>query len=70
MRQCIENWSDCHDACVETLAHCLRIGGEHASPHHITALLDCAQLFDASRDFILRGSGLVSVTLAGLAARA
>lgn len=58
MRQCIENCSDCHDACVETLAHCLRIGGEHAAPDHVTALLDCAQLCDASRDFMLRASGL------------
>lgn len=54
MRECIENCSDCHDVCVETLAHCLRRGGEHVAPDHIGALLDCAQACDTSRDFMLR----------------
>lgn len=58
MRECIENCSNCHDACVETLAHCISLGGEHAAPKHIRALLDCAQACDASRDFMLRGSEL------------
>jgi len=58
MHQCIENCSDCHDACTEMLVHCLGMGGEHASPEHIRALLDCAQSCDTSRDFMLRGSAL------------
>jgi hypothetical protein len=58
MRDCIENCSDCHDVCVETLVHCLGRGGDHAAPEHIVALLDCAQACDASRDFMLRGSEL------------
>lgn len=58
MRQCIENCSDCHNACVETLVHCLERGGDHAGAAHIRALLDCAQACDASRDFMLRGSDL------------
>jgi hypothetical protein len=58
VRECIENCSDCHDACTETLAHCLSLGGEHAAPEHIVALLDCAQACDTSRDFMLRGSPL------------
>jgi hypothetical protein len=58
MHECIENCSDCHDVCVETLIHCLGRGGEHAAPAHIGALLDCAQACDASRDFMLRGSDL------------
>lgn len=60
MRVCIENCSDCHDVCMETLAHCLERGGEHAAPSHVRALLDCAQACDASRDFMLRGSELHS----------
>jgi hypothetical protein len=56
MHECIENCSDCHDVCVETLAHCLERGGQHAAPEHVRALLDCAQACDASRDFMLRGS--------------
>lgn len=58
LQECIESCSDCHDVCLETVAHCLRLGGEHADPRHITTLLDCAQACDASRDFMLRGSEL------------
>jgi hypothetical protein len=58
MRACIENCSDCHDTCVETLIHCLGIGGEHASLDHVRALLDCSDACDTSRDFMLRGSAL------------
>lgn len=60
MQECIENCSDCHDVCMETVAHCLERGGPHAAPDHIGALLDCAQACDASRDFMLRGSELHS----------
>ncbi len=58
MRECIERCSDCHDACLETVTHCLERGGEHAAADHIRALLDCAQACDAARDFMLRGSDL------------
>jgi hypothetical protein len=58
MHECITLCSDCHDTCVETVVHCLKLGGEHASPDHIRALLDCAQACDTSRDFMLRGSDL------------
>ena len=56
MQQCIERCSDCHDVCVETARHCLERGGAHAGAEHVLALLDCAQLCDTSRDFMLRGS--------------
>jgi hypothetical protein len=58
MHECIDNCSDCHDVCIETLTHCLDRGGDHAAPRHIRALLECAQACDASRDFMLRGSEL------------
>ena len=58
MHDCITNCSDCHDLCLATVQHCLKMGGEHASPEHIRTLLDCAQACDASRDFMLRGSDL------------
>ncbi len=58
MQECIENCADCHNMCMQTVAHCLERGGEHAAAHHIRALLDCAQACDASRDFMLRGSDL------------
>jgi hypothetical protein len=56
MRECIMRCSDCHNVCVETVTHCLTIGGEHAAVDHIRLLLDCAEICATSRDFMLRGS--------------
>lgn len=60
VRECIEACSRCHDICVETASHCLRMGGKHASADHIGALLDCAQACALSADFMLRSSHLHS----------
>jgi hypothetical protein len=54
MRQCIANCLDCHSLCVETAAHCLTMGGEHAGPKHQRLLHDCAQICQTSADFMLR----------------
>jgi hypothetical protein len=43
MQQCITNCLDCHAICVQTIGHCLEMGGEHASKGHITTLQDCAE---------------------------
>ncbi len=56
LKECIERCSDCHDVCAATVIHCLTMGGEHASVEHIRTLLDCAQICETSRDFMLRGS--------------
>ena len=56
MQQCIDNCTACHAICVETASHCLAMGNEHAAPHHITTLLDCAEICSTSADFMLRGS--------------
>ncbi len=58
MRDCIANCTECHNICIETAAHCLEMGGEHAAAHHIHLLLDCAQICATSADFMLRGSEL------------
>lgn len=58
MRRCIEDCSDCHNICVETVAHCLALGGKHAAPDHIRLLLDGADICRTSADFMLRGSDL------------
>ena len=58
LHECIERCSDCHDVCIETATYCLQQGGKHADAGHIRALLDCAQICDTSRDFMLRGSRL------------
>ena len=56
MRECVDHCLRCHAICLETITHCLAMGGEHASPQHIVLLQDCAQICAASADFMLRGS--------------
>lgn len=56
MRACIQDCTDCHTVCVETIDHCLRLGGAHAEAGHMRLLLDCAQSCATSADFMLRGS--------------
>ena len=56
MRECIQNCLNCHAICKETAAHCLMMGGEHASPEHQRMLADCAQACITSADFMLRMS--------------
>lgn len=58
MQQCIELCLDCHSSCLTTMHHCLHMGGKHASAHHITALLDCAEICQTSANFMLLVSPL------------
>lgn len=62
MDSCIEECLSCHAACTETVAYCLQMGGDHASPEHITLLQDCAQICQTSADFMLRMSDLHGLT--------
>lgn len=56
MQQCITNCLNCHSVCLQTISHCLQMGGEHASPQHIGLLQDCVQICATSADFMLRMS--------------
>ena len=56
MQECIDRCQSCQEACLETVTHCLQIGGEHASPDHIGMLLSCAEICDTSARFMLLGS--------------
>jgi len=58
MQQCIENCTNCHNICVQTIDHCLRMGGKHVEAAHIKSLLDCADACRTSADSMLRGSAL------------
>lgn len=64
MRQCIEECTRCHAICLETVGHCLDLGGKHADPAHIRLLLDCAEICQTSANFMLRGSDLHQRTCA------
>ena len=64
MHHCIEQCTECHNVCVETLAQCLQHGGKHAEPAHIRLLMDCAEICQTSANFMLRGSDLHTRTCA------
>ena len=58
MRECIQECSGCHQVCLQTIQHCLAMGGKHAEQAHIRLLADCAQICAVSADFMVRGSTL------------
>lgn len=58
MEECIENCTECHRICLESIEYCLRMGDKHADAAHILLLTDCAQICQAAADFMIRGSQL------------
>ena len=58
MQECIDNCTECHNACTQTVTYCMEMGGARAEAAHLETLLDCAQACATSSDFMLRGSGL------------
>jgi hypothetical protein len=57
LQECIGHCSGCHNLCVNTIAHCLDLGGKHAAREHIQLLQDCADICAMAANFMLRGSG-------------
>ena len=55
---CILDCQDCHRICLDTMQHCLQLGGSHAEMEYLQALLDCAEICVTSANFMLRGSAL------------
>lgn len=53
MQQGIQDSMNCHAVCVETIGHCLAMGGKHADAKHIGLLQDCAQICMTSAHFML-----------------
>lgn len=62
MRRCVEDCTACHQICLQTIHHCLQMGGKHVEPAHIRVMADCAQICAVSADFMLRMSKLHSRT--------
>jgi len=62
MQACIAECQNCHGICVETVQHCLQMGGPHAEPVHIRLLLDCAEICQTSANFMRRNSPLHTLT--------
>jgi hypothetical protein len=57
-QECIQNCLECRQACKETLAHCMNLGGDHAAPAHLQTLIDCVVVCHASADLMTGGSDL------------
>lgn len=53
MQDCIQNCLNCHAVCLETINHCLAMGGEHAEATHIGLLQNCAEICMTSAHFML-----------------
>lgn len=62
MNDCIESCTECHATCLETINHCLSMGGKHAAPAHVALLATCADICATSADAMLRGAEIHSVT--------
>ena len=58
MQKCIQLCQDCHALCVQTIGHCLNLGGRHAALEHIRLLQDCAELCETTAHYLIRGSSL------------
>jgi hypothetical protein len=58
MQRCIDECLDCYRACLETISHCLDLGGPHAESGHIALLQDCARVCEATAASMLTGSEL------------
>jgi hypothetical protein len=67
MQRCIQECRNCASICLETVQHCLKLGGKHAEPAHIRMLMDCAEICQASANFMQRGSPLHMQTCAACA---
>lgn len=55
MRECIDNCTQCHATCVETIRHCLEQRGAHADARHLSLMQTCADICRTSADAMLRG---------------
>lgn len=56
MKSAMESASECHKKCIETINHCLEMGGEHAEKKHVALLMDCAEICMVAEHSMMRGS--------------
>lgn len=56
MRRCLDECQSCEAICLQTLSYCMEKGGNHADPHHVALLVDCAKICETSANFLARGS--------------
>src|SRR3546814_3627331 len=63
MNACIDNCTQSHAICLETINYCLSQGGQHAAPEHIRLLATCADLCATSAAALLRGPAIPHATI-------
>jgi hypothetical protein len=68
MRQCIQECLSCYATCLETVQHCLTMGGRHAEQQHIALMLTCARTCETSANAMLLGTHLHHETCRACAA--
>ena len=56
VRRSIQECMSCFSICEQTLAHCLRKGGKHASAANVQLLIDCAESCRTSVSLMSRES--------------
>ncbi len=56
MEECLKNCTDCHATCVDMVQYCLEKGGNHVNKAHMSLLIDCIEICDISKNFLLRNS--------------
>lgn len=62
MNDCIDHCTQCHATCLETINHCLSMGGKHADPQHIALMATCVDICATNADAMLRGAAIHTVT--------
>lgn len=67
MNQCITECLNCAATCIETINHCLTMGGKHASAEHIGLMQTCAEICAVSANAMLRGTQAHMATCAACA---
>lgn len=56
MEQCIQDCIACYQECLSCIPHCLSQGGAHVEREHMTLMMECAEMCNASASFMhLRG---------------
>ena len=57
MQSCIDACNRCYQTCLhEAMNRCLESGGKHVAPDHMRLLLNCAEICQASANFMLSSS--------------
>lgn len=68
MEQAISNALECYRATTRCLQYCLSMGGKHSGSHHITLLMECAEICQISARFMVENSDFAH-DICGLCAR-